>query len=531
MSPDDNRMINVKFVDQRGVPVEYFYDKHPQLLVGVNKYVTIKITEVANKKFLITDWNETEIRAKIKALKQYIEDTADALSNDYIARDNILETAIDTVSSQLSAALSAETSARISSDNVLSGKIDNLSTDVGVIQDTIRGGINYKGVVNVIDTNENDLGSFSLLCGNFHISNLFYIDFGTAGDDVHPEDYYTKPVNSYAPSTVLSNGFMYLIGLTDKNLSDQWYVDGVQIDAKDYIIINCRPGDCKPISALTSADIDIIDALDSNVATTQFVNKLTAELSTDYVNKIATAKSEAYNEALSDANAYTDEVSALLSTDYCVKDASVLLSAKNYADDLSNRLSIDYIERIAAEREHTDSISTMLSGELSVFEENTISDITYISNEVSVAIRRDTKGMKFFGDVHLSDTYNVDEIGAVTKEDWSLYGLLKTNNFINISNKELKAGFTFRASGDSTRTFVTKSPDGGVIELRNNDYIVLNKEIPALSSIKVSDINIWKDYDLSVATLSTFALNEVEKLSIALSTNLSNEIVTRISND
>ena len=209
----------------------------------------------------------------------------------------------------------------------------------------------------------------------------------------------------------------------------------------------------------------------------------------------------------------------------------MLLSAKNYADDLSNRLSIDYIERIAAEREHTDSISTMLSGELSVFEENTISDITYISNEVSVAIRRDTKGMKFFGDVHLSDTYNVDEIGAVTKEDWSLYGLIKTNNFINISNKELKAGFTFRASGDSTRTFVTKSPDGGVIELRNNDYIVLNKEIPTLSSIKVSDINIWKDYDLSVATLSTFALNEVEKLSIALSTNLSNEIVTRISND
>ena len=709
MSSDPSRMINVKFVDPSGQPVKYFYDKHPQLLVGVNKYVTIKITEVANKKFLITDWNETEIRAKIIALKQYIEDTADALSTDYIARDLQLSAVLSTeieeriagdlflsnelstfeekteeeiqylsnevstfirrdakgmkyfgdvrlsdaynvdeigavtkedwslygllktndfinvsgkelrtgflfratgdatrtftakspdhaaplelhnndylvlnkdisalscistndidiwkdydlsvatlisnineVSAWLSSTLSVEIENRISSDEFLSNdynekisveaerrdaddqflssEINVLQEDVEVIQDTIRGGINYKGVVNVIDTDENDLGSFSLLCGNFHISNLFYIDFGTAGADVHPEDYYHKPVNTYAPSTILSNGFMYLIGMTDKNLSDQWYVDGIQLDDRDYVIINCRPNECKPISALTSADIDVIDALDSNVVTTQLADRLSTALSIDYVAKIADAKSQAYNEALSDANDYTDTVSSLLSDDYCAKDASVLLSAKNYADELSTSLSTDYIERITAEREHTDLVSALISAELSTFEDQTVSDINFISNEVSVAIRRDAKGMKYFGIVQLSDAYNVDEIAAATKEDWSLYGLLKTNAFINVSNKELKTGFTFRAAGDATRTFITKSPDGGSIELRSNDYLVLNKDIAALSDISTNDIDIWKDYDLSVATI----LSGINDISTFLSNSISNEMENRISSD
>lgn len=238
MSPDDSRMINIKFVDPSGQPIKYFYNKQPEFLVGVNKYVAIKITEVANRIFLITDWNETEIRTKILELKQLIEDTATKLSDDYIERDN-------------------------------------------------------------------------------RISNA-------------------------------------------------------------------------------------------------------------------------------------------------------------------------------------------------------------LSNEISTAISHNTKGMKFFGDVNLSDAYNVDEIGAVVKEDWTLYGLIKTNAFINVSDKVLKAGFTFRATTEELdRTFTTKSPDGGSIELRNNDYIVLNKEISALSCIKVEDINIWKDYDLSVSALCAFTQSEVKKLSTGLNTSLS----------
>ena len=674
MSPDNNRMINVKFVDPSGQPVKYFYDKHPEIFVGVNKYVTIKITEVANKRFLITDWNETEIRAKIKALKQYINDTADALSTDYIERDGVLSNAIDAeadarisndlflsnelstfeekteeeiqylsnevstiirrdskgmkyfgdvrladtypvdeigavvkedwtlygliktndfinvsgkelktgftfratgdatrtftvkspdgatplelrnndylvlnkdinalscistndvdiwkdydlsvanlttnineISLWLSSTLSTEISARISCDEALSNAISSLSDDVVVIQDTIRGGINYKGVVNVIDTDTPELGSFSLLCNNFHVSSLFFIDFGTAvSSGVDPTEYYAKPNATYTADTVLSNGFMYLVSLTEKNLSDQWFVDGIQIDDKDYIIINCRSAgvECKAIKDLTSADIDVIDALDSNVVTTQLAERLSTALSTDYVSKIDTAHAQAYNEALSDANSYTDGVSSELSTDYFAKDASVLLSAKEYADDLSNRLSIDYNEQISA-------VSTLLSTDLSTFRDGTVADITYISNEVSVAIRRDTKGMKFFGDVKLSDDYDIDTPTGHAKDEYSLYGLIRTNAFINVSSKELKAGFTFRAAtNELNRTFVTKDPYGKSIELRNNDYIVLNREINALSDIGIDDINIWKDYDLSVNALCAFTLNQSEIISNALS--------------
>ena len=543
MSPDNSRMINVKFVDPSGQPVKYFYDKHPEIFVGVNKYVTIKITEVANKRFLITDWNETEIRAKIKALKQYIDDTANVLSTEYIERDGLLSAAISTetsarissdefLSTDYNKKISDEAERRDADDKFLSSEISVLQEDVEVIQDTIRGGINYKGVVNVIDTNENDLGSFSLLCGNFHISNLFYIDFGTAGDDVHPDEYYSKPVNSYAPSTVLSNGFMYLVSLTDKNLSDQWFVDGVQIDDRDYVIINCRPGQCKPISDLTSADIDIIDALDSNVVTTQLAEKLSNALSTDYVSKIGIAHSQAYNEALSDANNYTDTVSSALSIDYYTKDASVLLSAKEYADELSTSLSIDYVELITKEHEYAVKVSTEISGELVRYENETNGNIEFLSNEISTEIRRDRMGMKFFGDIKLSDDYDVDTPTGHAKDEYSLYGLIRTNAFINIANKELRAGFTFRTSStEIDRTFVVKDPYGNEIELRNNDYIVVNKEISELSNISVKDINVWKDYDLSVNNLCAFTINKVENLSTdlsgeidALSTALSGEI-------
>lgn len=101
MSPDNSRMINVKFVDPSGQPVKYFYDKHSELFVGVNKYVTIKITEVANKRFLITDWNETEIRAKIKALKALIDVEAEARIAGDIALSNELSTFEDHVEGEI----------------------------------------------------------------------------------------------------------------------------------------------------------------------------------------------------------------------------------------------------------------------------------------------------------------------------------------------------------------------------------------------------------------------------------------------
>jgi len=73
----------------------------------------------------------------------------------------------------------------------------------------------------VIDTDTPELGSFSLLCNNFHISSLFFIDFGTAiSSGVDPSDYYSKPNESYDAGTILSNGFMYMVSLTEKNLSD-----------------------------------------------------------------------------------------------------------------------------------------------------------------------------------------------------------------------------------------------------------------------------------------------------------------------
>jgi len=78
-------------------------------------------------------------------------------------------------------------------------------------------------------------------------------------------------------------------------------------------------GDQNAIGTLTEYVDDQVENLSNAViaeyATKAEVSDISSTLSTDYVGKIATAKTEAYNEALSDANDYTDEKIAELGID------------------------------------------------------------------------------------------------------------------------------------------------------------------------------------------------------------------------
>lgn len=76
-------------------------------------------------------------------------------------------------------------------------------------------------------------------------------------------------VNGYTEDTVLSNGYMYIMQTLSGSTKYKFEIEGLDIEARDYVIINCRGTDpsCngKAIKYLTSADIDIIDAEDADV--------------------------------------------------------------------------------------------------------------------------------------------------------------------------------------------------------------------------------------------------------------------------
>ena len=95
-------------------------------------------------------------------------------------------------------------------------------------------------------------------------------------------------------------------------------------------------------NAYTDAAIDALSIGD--YATVEYVNGVSAALSGDYVSKIATAKTEAYNEALSDANDYTDAAISGLSIDNYYTKAEV----NQISSDLSTGLVGDIEDAIDA---------------------------------------------------------------------------------------------------------------------------------------------------------------------------------------
>lgn len=125
--------------------------------------------------------------------------------------------------------------------------------------------------------------------------------------------------------------------------------------------------------------------------------------------------------------------------------------------------------------------------------DETSSKIEFLSSKISTALRHDLSAMRFFGDVQLSNNYDLVATTPTLLKN-TLYCLLKTNNYINIDDKELIAGFTFHATGENDEIYTISSYES-TIEIRNNDFIVINNCVDCLSNVMISDIVLIKDYD------------------------------------
>ena len=225
-----DKLVELEFVDANGNHVQITNNRHQKVLIPTNKWTLMQLNEINSNIFFVKDLDDNEDAHDVEFLSNAISvESANRIANDGYLSDTI----------------------ELSVGNLQTQVLDN-DADIADIYERIRGGINYKGKVygELYDSSSNIVEISA-------ISNLF----------VWNTHHYS--VNGYTEDTVLSNGFMYIMQTLDGSTKYKFNIEGIDIEDRDYVIINCRgtDPDCngKAIKDLTSADIDIIDAEDADV--------------------------------------------------------------------------------------------------------------------------------------------------------------------------------------------------------------------------------------------------------------------------
>lgn len=243
----ESKDVNIEFIDENGNSLSnnIFYNKQHEVTVHacpvseVSAWTTFMVNEIQNNKYLITDLNDTidheklnDIYSKIDYLSSVICSVSTELSINFLST-------LSSISSDLSVALSDETSARISSDDYLSNAIDKKLYINGIsvesLSTTYLDQSNFEGILSSnISSDANEL-------------------------------YVVSALNSNAPSTVVSND------LFNKTLATKNYVDVSVNNLQNQILSNDSD-----ISSISN------DIYKSDTGLSAQVSALSADLSNHY---------------------------------------------------------------------------------------------------------------------------------------------------------------------------------------------------------------------------------------------------------
>ena len=146
---------------------------------------------------------------------------------------------------------------------------------------------------------------------------------------------------------------------------------------------------------------------------------------------------------------------------------------------------------------------------VSAVSSTTSANVEFLSSNLSTLSGRfddeqlfNATAIRYKGEAELKDEYRYENI--TINPDKKLYGLLLSGLIANDSNSnpnsQLCAGFLFKAVSDNLNK---KEYDFNGIVLHPNDYIFLNKDVAAVSDVTFDDVNIIRDYDLSVSNLQS----------------------------
>ena len=252
-----------------------------------------------------------------------------------------------------------------------------------------------------------------------------------------------------------------------REVNTKFVIEGLDIETRDYVIINCKTANGKAIKDLTVDDVNIIDAEDS-----------------DTIHRPELAS-----------------VSAFLSAEISANDADI-----NY---LSAEISSNDNDIAFLSAQH-DALSTSLSNvvTLSVAElQNQIisndNDINALNISVSYLLDVDKKVMLYNGTLLSTDvvtnsrltTFLDDNFGDVTYqfELGGMYHLSVSQSLSDVNNVSKFIGA--------------------------NDYIIFNKDV-ILSDVVFADIDLIRDAEAEALCLQVILDTKINKLSDDLSNNI-----------
>ena len=387
-------------------------------------------------------------------------------------------------------------------------QISVLSDDVADIYKQIKGGLVYKDILSIdIPFSDKDPEYRQQ-----DFVDLFFNNYWIKDGRYHRAEILNMP---------LRGGFYYISQAADK--SKKYKFEDCEIANGDLIIIK----DNTLLSNINRDKINIIDVFDADAVHKDELSAVSSaiELSVFEISNATSLSVESISAFMRD-----DLSARIYSLSNEVSGVSSLLSSETIRldkkiNDLSDALSIEISAAIS-------SISNTIELSVGKLQSQIIgndNDIEYLSNEVSTAIRRNLSGLRYFGDVTLSDKYDFERIAELTGN--TLFGLLHTNQYTKGPNRELYTGFTYRTKGNDLSIFEVSSDNATKVKtFRNNEILIVNKYVDKLSNISLDDVEIIKDYDLSTYLLQGQIIsndNDIEFLSGQhdwLSSEISNSI-------
>jgi hypothetical protein len=249
--------------------------------------------------------------------------------------------------SKLELSIGTEAAARALSDSYLYGLVQQSSGDltevnkkINEISSKIHSGLVYKGSVTAYDSSTKSYSTKSfkqLLLTN----------------------------SSQTSETILLPGFLYLVTGFKDNTSTHYEIEGIKIEDNDFILINNNAADGMALSDVTSADIDVFDAMDDDIATLGTLSSVSS-----YIQAEITGNWDQTRKISTDIMSACYDLSTLLSNDL-----------KSLSNETTSFISDSKI------------LSAMLSNSIGTLSTGLSTIIRNLSTELSTAIDKLSAGL------------------------------------------------------------------------------------------------------------------------------------------
>lgn len=334
------------------------------------------ITKIEQVKGQLTGIETVELLSShVKNLKEFVEDTIDALDVSILSAANKFVRTLEEIDGKIQATFSNVLSSDLDGQ-LQQTQVENLTADLDSCYKKAGGLIDGDAQVNgqlsvmadaVVDTDATVRGNLvqgrgTSYTGDAQHSVVLGISATTNKDDVFLwNGKQNEAYIDHGRGTFNINAVSGVNGVFVGNQSLEKIVDDkrelARTQAKDYT---------DEVSTALSTDyvrkIEIAKNAAINTAVNElavpYVNSISTALSTDYVGKIATAKAEAITEAVNVyTKPYTNSVSAALSTDYVGK----IATAKSEAIEAA---AVDATSKVNALDTNLSNVAVLVSSDL-----------------------------------------------------------------------------------------------------------------------------------------------------------------------